>query len=102
MLHDGLFRGRADGGDFEMLEFRPRDAKLSNALPHCFHAIDAGKNEPVVRFDILQRFVEWEKRLRPADFDERDFDYARAQTAQTGGEASGLMAGAADQDAGSG
>ena len=53
MLHDRLLGRRPDGGDLEMLQLPPRDAKSPDALPHSFHAVGAGENEPVVALDVL-------------------------------------------------
>ncbi len=102
MLHDRLFGGRSDGGDLKMLEITARDAKFSDALPHRFDAIRAGQNKPVVALDIFQSAVERLVRLRPADLNERDFNDSRAQAAQAGGKAAGLVPRASDQNPSSG
>ncbi len=102
VLDDGAFGGGTDGCDLEMFQASARDAKLAEALPHGFDAVDAGENEPVVSFEIAQGVVEEREGLRLADFDEWNFDDTGAQAAQAGGEAAGLMAGASDENAGSG
>jgi hypothetical protein len=47
-------------------------------------------------FDDFQGVVKRPIRLRLANLYEWDFDDGRAQAAQTGGEAAGLVAGASD------
>jgi len=77
VLHNRLLGRRSDGSDLETFQPASRDAQSAQTLPRRLHSIDAGKNEPVVRFDVLQYAVDSGIGVRFANLNEWDFNHGR-------------------------
>ena len=69
------------------------------ALKERLDTVDAGKNNPVVGFDLLQRSIESGKTRRRLDFDGRKFDHFAAQSFDALRQATGLFARPGHDDA---
>src|SRR4029077_4776856 len=97
-LFNGFPRRRTDGGNFQMPERLLVEAELPQPLPHGFHAVHAGQDEPVVRLEMLEGGVEWSEGPRFANLNKWDFQDVSSQFAEFGRKRSRLVTRPTDQD----
>jgi len=99
VLLNGFFCGWADRGYVQVEQLCLAQAKFYYSLPHRFHAIHAGEDEPVIVTKILQSAIKGSVRTGRANFDKGDFNHLGTLLTQPGGESAGLMTSASDENA---
>jgi hypothetical protein len=58
------------------------ESEFDEAFPHGIDAVDAGEDQPVVAFEVLERSFEWFEGTRWTDLDKRDFEDLCAESSQ--------------------
>src|ERR1051326_2817353 len=98
MLLDFPFRGRPNGGHLKMCQLVWPKAQLFEPSEQCFHAVYAGKNQPVILGDIFQGRIQCLITGGRLDLGGRNLNHLRTHFAQRCGQPPGLLAGARGLD----